>query len=299
MNDKILEMVNVTKKYGATEVLHDTSLKIEPGKIYGLIGRNGAGKTTLLSIATGQNPPTSGTVTYAGQPVWENEQALGELCFSREIVVTFGSNAQSAYKGKDYLELARSYYPHWDEAYAQRLIQAFELDMSKKVSQWSKGMTSMLTITLGLASRAPITIMDEPVAGLDVAMRKRFYKLLLDDYEKTGRTFVVSTHIIEEAAPVFEKLLLIDKGELLVQEDTDDFLARYSYVSGKQQQVEQLTAGMKVINREGVGRQLTLCVELPPGAQRELERAEVHISPAPLQDVFVYLTGGEEEANIA
>ncbi len=86
------------------------------------------------------------------------------------------------------------YYPHWDKAYAEQLVQRFGLKTKKRISKLSKGMLSMVTIVLALASRAPVTILDEPVAGLDVVAREDFYKLLLEDYTETGRTFIISTH---------------------------------------------------------------------------------------------------------
>ena len=200
--NKVLSAQHITKNYGKKQVLHDVSIDIEPGIIYGLIGRNGAGKTTLLSILTAQNTWDTGTVTYGDAPVWENAAALADICFSRELspMMMFGENT---YKVRDYLKAAATYYPYWDEAYAQRLVQRFGLETKKRISKLSKGMLSMVTIILALASRAPITILDEPVAGLDVVAREDFYKLLLEDYTETGRTFVISTHIIEEAANVF------------------------------------------------------------------------------------------------
>ena len=93
---------HITKVYGGREVLKDVSLTLEPGKIYGLIGRNGAGKTTLLSILTAQNPATKGTVSVDGEPVWENRKALEKLCFSRELNVGAESGI-AAIKVKEYL----------------------------------------------------------------------------------------------------------------------------------------------------------------------------------------------------
>ena len=115
------------------------SLTIEPGVIYGLIGRNGAGKTTLLSILTAQNTHEEGIVTYGGQPVWENEKALADLCFSRELSgqILFGQNT---YKVRDYLRAASAYYPHWDKEYADELVRRFGLDVKKKICKLSKEM---------------------------------------------------------------------------------------------------------------------------------------------------------------
>lgn len=136
--NKVLSAQHITKSYGKKQVLHDVSLEIEPGVIYGLIGRNGAGKTTLLSILTAQNTWDAGTVTYGGEPVWENARALADICFSRELspMMMFGENT---YKVRDYLKAAATYYPHWDEAYAQKLVQRFGLKTKKRISKLSKG----------------------------------------------------------------------------------------------------------------------------------------------------------------
>ena len=210
---------NIVKKYGKDTVLKNVNVEIETGKIYGLIGRNGAGKTTLLSILTAQNPATEGTVTLDGQPVWENEEALSHICYSREIsqVTMFGPNTL---KVKDYLSTAKSFYRNWDEDYARELVEAFNINPKKRVSKLSKGMLSAVTIIIALASKADITILDEPVAGLDVVAREQFYKLVIEEYANTGRTFIISTHIIEEAASLFEKVIIIDDGETSTRTNT-------------------------------------------------------------------------------
>ena len=291
--EQTLQASHLVKRYGKKEVLHDVSLTIEAGVIYGLIGRNGAGKTTLLSILTAQNTHDAGTVTYGGQPVWENEKALADLCFSRELSgqILFGQNT---YKVKDYLLAASMYYPRWDKAYADQLVQRFGLDVKKKICKLSKGMMSMVTIVLALASRAPITILDEPVAGLDVVAREDFYKIMLDDYTETGRTFVISTHIIEEAANVFEKVIILNNGQIAAVENTEDFVASFSFVSGREEDVDAVTAGHEVLHTERMGRQKGVAVR---AARAVMERAaagrDVDISPVSLQKAFVYLTGEE------
>ncbi len=153
MNTGILKAEGLCKSYGKTEVLHNLDLTIEPGKIYGLIGRNGAGKTTLLGILTAQNTKDSGEVTYDGQPVWENQEALNHICFSRELQATLFSGPNNL-KIKHYLRSAAIYYPNWDGEYAQQLLEEFKLEPKKKISQLSKGQMSMVTILIALASRA-------------------------------------------------------------------------------------------------------------------------------------------------
>ena len=137
MEAKVLTAQSLCKRYGTLDALDHVDLTLEPGHIYGLIGRNGAGKTTLLSALTAQTPVDAGTVTYGGAPVWENEAVLGELCFSRELGSTVGG-MNNALKVKDYLNAGRLFYPHWDEAYAQKLITQFKLAPKKKISALSR-----------------------------------------------------------------------------------------------------------------------------------------------------------------
>ena len=149
----MMTATGVCKSYGSKQVLKDLNLTLEEGCIYGLIGRNGAGKTTLLGILTGQNTMNAGSVTLDGQPVWENRAALDQLCFSRELSanVLMGQNTMQV---KDYFRAGAIYYPRWDQAYADRLIAEFGVDQKKKIYKLSKGMMSMVTIVLALASRA-------------------------------------------------------------------------------------------------------------------------------------------------
>ena len=291
---KTLKATGLVKVYGKKEVLHSVDVEFESGCIYGLIGRNGAGKTTLLSCITAQSWANAGEITYGGEPVWENEKALGEICFAREIsqILFMGQNT---YKVRDYLRAAKLLYPHWDEQYAQQLVDRFGLERKKRISALSKGMLSMLTIVLALASNAPITILDEPVAGLDVVAREDFYKLLLDNYAETQRTFIVSTHILDEAASVFEKVVILDDGNIIEQGNTDELVAQFRYVSGKDQQVDEAVAGMKVLMEEKAGRSKAVVIRSSEENLSKLEQnPNVEISPLNLQKVFVALTGQKE-----
>ena len=290
----MMTATGVCKSYGSKQVLKDLNLTLEEGCIYGLIGRNGAGKTTLLGILTGQNTMNAGSVTLDGQPVWENRAALDQLCFSRELSanVLMGQNTMQV---KDYFRAGAIYYPRWDQAYADRLIAEFGVDQKKKIYKLSKGMMSMVTIVLALASRAPITFLDEPVAGLDVVARERFYQLLLEDYAETGRTFVVSTHIIEEAASVFERVLLLDEGRIIEACPTEELVAQFHYISGHEDAVNQACAGLTVLESQTMGRHKTVTVRCDEQTlARAVEGRDVDVAPLNLQKVFVALCGHKE-----
>ena len=170
----------------------------------------------------------------------------------------------------------------------------FGLDPKKRISALSKGMMSAVTIVVALASRAPVTMMDEPVAGLDMVAREDFYRLLLEDYTATGRTFVISTHILEEAATVFERVLILKEGRLIEDCETDALLARFCAVSGLEEVVAAACSGYEVLHTERLGRQ-TLCTVRAPAADIEARGLDVDCETLPLQKVFVALCGHERE----
>ena len=285
---------NISKVYGKNEVLHNVSLTLEQGKIYGLIGRNGAGKTTLLSILTAQNPTTSGTVSLDGEKVWENRKSLEKLCFSRELNASAESGL-AAMKAKEYLHLAATYYPNWDKEMEKRLLELFRLDTKKKLGKLSKGMLSMVTIIVAMCSKALFTFLDEPVAGLDVVAREQFYKLLLQEYTESGRTFVVSTHIIEEAADVLEEVIIIHDGRIMVKANTQEFVDSAVYVSGKIEDVDAATKGLDVRHAEVIGRSKGVTVFLKDGESVD-ESYDVSVQSVNLQKAFVALCGEEAQA---
>lgn len=290
MSAEALKAQGLCKSYGANQVLFNLDLDIEPGKIYGLIGRNGAGKTTLLGILTGQNTKDSGTVTYGDQPVWENQAVLDQLCFSRELQPTLFSGPNNL-KISHYLRSAAIYYPGWDKEYAQKLLEEFGLNPKKKISQLSKGQMSMVTILIALASLAPVTILDEPAAGLDVVMRERFYQLLLEDFAQTRRTFIVSTHIIEEASSVFENVIILDHGRILENCPTEELVDQFRYISGREDVVDQVCQGLEVLSTHQMGRHKTVAVRGGGVKLQNALQSDVDVSPMNLQNVFVALCG--------
>lgn len=283
---------NLSKVYGKKMVLDGVSLTLEPHRIYGLIGRNGAGKTTLLSLISGQNFADDGEISIDGEPVFENQSALDKICFSREInqTVIFGRDTR---KIKHLLRAAEIIFPYWDKEYAAKLVSEFELDANKRIANQSKGMLSAITIVIALASKAPITFLDEPVAGLDVFMRDKFYRLLLEEYNASERTFVVSTHIIDEAANVLEDVIILNDGKIIRSENTDELLSRHRIISGLADDVDEFCKGYKVTHSETLGRSKTVCVEFDDldKFKADVSKYDFDVSKASLQKLFMNLLG--------
>ncbi len=289
---KNLRCENIHKAYKNKEVLKGIDLTIEEGKIYGLIGTNGSGKTTLLSIMSAQNPANEGKVFLDDEDVWENPKALRDICFSREFTANGNMNSVMGYKVKDYLKIASMMYPDWDKEMADKLVEQFKLNPKQKLMKLSKGMQSMVTIIVALASKAKFTFMDEPVAGLDVIMRENFYRLLLDEYAESGRTFIISTHIIEEMADIFEEVIIIKNGNVAIKENTVELLDRACHISGKAEIVDEAVKGFDTYHEEHMGRSKGMTILLKECQKFEASE-DISVQPISLQNLFVALCADE------
>lgn len=271
----------------STKALDDVSFRLEGGKIYGLLGRNGSGKTSLLSILASFQQQTEGEVRIDGEAPYENDRIVSQVCFIQE-----NGYLTESLKVRDALKLAASCWPNWDGAYAERLIQQFELPLKKQVMSLSRGMKSALGITIGLASRAPVTIFDEAYLGMDAHSRYFFYEELLQDYMEHPRTFILSTHLIEEVADLFEEVLILDKGKLLLKEEADMLKARGAAITGPADRIDEFAIGLTVLSEQKLGGTKSITVFGELGVEREKRAAAdgLEIGPVSLQDLFVHLT---------
>ena len=189
---------------------------------------------------------------------------------------------------KDYLKLGARYFPNWNGEMANKLLEEFELKPWMRIGKLSKGMLSIITIIVGMASKAEYTFLDEPVASLDVFRRRTFYKILLEEYEKTNRTFVISTHIIEEGADVFEEVIVLKDNKVMQKENTQDLIGRGFRISGKEEDVDKVTNGLTIYHVEVNGRKKEVTVLLEKN-QKLIEGVEVSVQPLTLEKIFIDL----------
>jgi ABC-2 type transport system ATP-binding protein len=283
----VIEVQNLTKRYKDTRALDNVSLAIEGGAIHGLLGRNGAGKTTLMSILTAQNFETSGTVRVFGQHPYENARVLSRICFVRESQ----KYPDDAYP-RHAFKAASLFFPNWDQALADELIAEFRLPMKQTIKKLSRGQLSAVGVIIGIASRAEITFFDEPYLGLDAVARQIFYDRLLEDYAEHPRTVILSSHLIDEVANLIEKVIVIDNGRILLNEDTDAVRDRAVTVVGDAAAVDRWVGGREVLHREGLGHvaSVTVLGELTSAERAEVLELGLDLAPVSLQQLIVRLT---------
>ncbi|MCC4908627.1 ABC transporter ATP-binding protein [Microbacterium sp. cx-59] len=292
----VIEVTGLTKRYGDTVAVDDVSFTIEKDTIYGLLGRNGAGKTTIMSILTAQNFATSGDVRIFGEQPYENSRVLSRMCFVRESQ-KYPDDALP----KHAFAMARLFFPNWNQELADRLIQDFQLPIKTRIKKLSRGQLSAVGVIIGLAARAEVTFFDEPYLGLDAVARQIFYDRLLEDYAEHPRTVILSSHLIDEVANLIERVLVVDRGRILMDEETDAVRDRAATIVGDTATVEEFVAGREVIHREALGRvsSVTVLGTLTPGDRERLTAEGLDVTPVSLQQLIVRTTQHAADAAAA
>lgn len=285
-----IEMNNVHLKYGHFEALKNITFQLEYGKIYGLLGRNGAGKTSLLSLLASFREPTGGSIKIAREIPFENPAIMENVAFIYDQ-----DYKEETEKVKGMLEVAKHYRPHYDAEYANYLIERFKLPLNKQVKQLSKGMQSAMNVTIGLASRTPITIFDEAYLGMDAPTREIFYQELLEDHQKHPRTIILSTHLVSEMEYLFEEVIMIDRGKLILQGDYESLVSKGATIVGAVEDVDDFTSGMTKLNEQQLGNTKAVMVygELSNEKRMDAENQGLEIGSMTLQELFIHLTKEE------
>ena len=201
-------------------------------------------------------------------------------------------------KVKEILATTAEFYDSFDKDYAEKLCKKFSLSKNKRYNELSRGYESIVRIVIGLASRSPLTIFDEPVLGLDAAVREMFYKELLEDFMENPRTIIISTHLIEESADIFNDIIIIKNGKLISQTSTEELKESMFYCSGRADIVDKALSGYNIIHTESVGSVKVCAVhqKLSPAELKTLRDANLDISPIPVQKLFIYFTDNNMEA---
>lgn len=279
-----IQFDNVSLHFKDKPILKNISLTLERNKIYGLLGRNGAGKTTLLSVLSGFVKPTSGRVTIDGDAIFENADFMESIAFVRDVELN------DSEKVRKYIEQTSVYRPKFDIEYAMNLVKRFNLPEEGDVSSLSRGMLSALHVIIGLASRCSITIFDEAYLGMDAPARVIFYEEVLNEYLKHPRTFILSTHLISEMETMFEEIIIIDHGSVVIQEDLDTFKSRGVSVTGLINEVDKFVAGKTILKEQILGgtKQALIYGELPTFEKQQAQHLQ--FDSIPLQELFIHLT---------
>ncbi len=218
MSKTAISISDLRFAYGRQEVLDGVNLEVPEGSVFGFLGRNGAGKTTTIQILLGLLAPRTGKCLVAGNDPQTNALAVRQL-------VGYVAEDQRMYDWMRVEEIVRwtsSFYPTWDQAYAQQLLRQFDLPTRGKVGTLSKGQNTRLALLLALAHRPKIVILDDPTLGLDPIARKEFLRSVITLLQAEGATVFFSSHLLYEIEPVADWVAILDRGRIVKAAPTDE-----------------------------------------------------------------------------
>ena len=283
----VIEARGLGKQYRSRWALTDCTLSVPPGRVTGLVGPNGAGKTTLLHLATGLLAPTTGTIEVVG----------GRPAASAAQLARVGFVAQDApvYAGlpvADHLRLGAHLNPGWDAQLARGRIRGLGLDPGQKAGRLSGGQRAQLALTLAIAKRPGLLILDEPVASLDPLARRAFLQDLAHTVAGQHVSVVLSSHLVADIERVCDYLIVLAAARVQVAGEVKDLLAAH-YLTGLRRDAAALPAGWQVIQASHTGGQATLLVR----ADAPIRDPAWTVSPAGLEDlVLAYMSRAADAA---
>ena len=211
---ELLNMQNLSKKFGCNDALNDVSLSIESGKIYGLLGPNGSGKTTLIKIINGLLVPNNGTVLVAGkQPGPYTKSVISylpdKLYFNKWMKVS------------ELLEYYADVYSDFDIARAKDMLERLHISENEKLKSLSKGTKEKVQLILVMARRAKLYILDEPIGGVDPAARDYILETILSNYDPEA-SIIISTHLIRDIENILDDVIFLQNGKVVMTSSVDD-----------------------------------------------------------------------------
>jgi ABC-2 type transport system ATP-binding protein len=244
------------KRYGSQWALHDCSLVIPPGSVTALVGPNGAGKTTLLHLAIGLIEPSAGEVRVLGWSAREHP----ELVLPR---VGFVAQDHPLYRGfrlAEMLRLGRELNPHWDDELARVRLARLGIPLERKIGKLSGGQQAQVALTLALAKRPELLVLDEPVASLDPLARREFLQSLMEAVAEGGLTVLLSSHIVAELERVCDHLVILAAGGVRLSGPIDDILGTHRVLTGRRADFTAVAHTHAIIQETHTERQTTLLV---------------------------------------
>ncbi len=255
MSDPVLQATGLSKRYGRRVALADCTLAVPAGHVVGLVGPNGAGKTTLLQIAVGMMPPTSGTIEVLGERPAAGTAQLAKVGFVAQDTPTY-----SGLSIADHLRFGAHTNPGWDQQLADDRIATLGLDLSQKAGKLSGGQRAQLALTLAIAKRPDLLILDEPVASLDPLARREFLQSLMAYVAEQGASVILSSHVVSDLERVCDYLIVLVASQVRVTGEVDDLLSTHYRLTGARRDPADLPVGVEVIEDSHTDRQSTLIV---------------------------------------
>jgi ABC-2 type transport system ATP-binding protein len=279
-----IEARGLRKAFGTTIALDGLNLRVEEGRILGLIGLNGAGKTTALNAILGLTS-YEGELNVLGRDPWtERDLLMRDVCFIADVAVL-----PRWLRVSQALDYVAGVHPRFDRMKAEGFLAKTAIRRTHKVRALSKGMVAQLHLALVMAMDAKLLVLDEPTLGLDILYRKQFYDSLLNDYFDRSRTIVMTTHQVEEIQDVLTDVMFINRGRIVFDCSMEEIESRYLEVMVHPEQVAAARALKPMHERQVLGRTILLFDRV----NRQQLAPLGDVRTASIADLFVAVVGNQ------
>jgi ABC-2 type transport system ATP-binding protein len=285
----VIELENLTRRYGKTDAVNGLSLKVRAGKCYGFFGRNGAGKTTTIKCLLNLLRPSSGSVRVFGLDPQRDEVAVkSRLAYVPDMVAFYPWMTV-----RQTLAYFASFRKHWNRDIENDLLRRFQLDDGKKTSSLSKGQRTQLALIGAICPEPELLVLDEPTSGLDPIVRREFIETVIGAYQSGDperRTVFVSTHLISEFEGLIDEFTIIEQGRNLLTMDADAARDRFKKISARFPKEQKLNLP-GALNVKTTGREAEIIAngnsELILEQLKALSPEELHCESLSLEEIFV------------
>jgi ABC-2 type transport system ATP-binding protein len=243
------------KRYGRRWALSDCTLTVPAGRVVGLVGPNGAGKTTLLSLMVGMLAPTTGSIEILGGPPPDSPAQLARIGYVAQGTPTYGGLSVA-----DHLRFGAHTNPAWDGALASERIRELGLDLRQKAGKLSGGQRAQLALTVAIAKRPELLILDEPIASLDPLARHEFLQSLMAATAEHQLSIIMSSHLVADLEHVCDYLVVLVGSRVVLDGPVDELLACHHLITGRRRDATSLPPCAQVITQSHTDRQSTFLV---------------------------------------
>ncbi|HEX8631279.1 MAG TPA: ABC transporter ATP-binding protein [Catenuloplanes sp.] len=255
----VLRVAGLGKRYRRTWALRDCSLAVPAGRVVAVVGPNGAGKTTFLQLTVGLLTATEGTVEVFGEPVGQRPEALRRVAFMAQDKPLY-----DRFTVAELLELGRRLNPGWDGALAEQRLAALRIPLDRRAGRLSGGQQAQVALTLAVAKRPDLLVLDEPLANLDPLARHDVMRALMTAVADSEMTVLLSSHVVSDLADTCDWLIVLNGGRIQVSGELEDLLENHQVLSGPVELADGLAARLPVLQDSRTDRQATLVARTGP-----------------------------------
>ena len=270
----MIEVRNINKNFDSIKAIDNISAKIEEGHVFGLIGTNGAGKSTFMRILCGVLKADSGEVLIDGEAVYDNPKVKAKIFYISDDQYFFKTGTP-----KDMLHFYETYYEGFDGVKFKELMQAFNLDINRKINTFSKGMKKQLSVICGVCAGTKYLLCDETFDGLDPVMRQAVKSIFVKEIEERGLTPIIASHNLRELEDICEYVGLLHRGGILLAKDMEDMkinIHKMQIVIKDDTTLPKIKERFEVVKVESRGALYTITIR---GKREDVDSFMLEINP--------------------